>query len=118
MRIPADENVPGPVIQALRDRGHDVVAVTETMRGVSDLVILDHAKAETRLVVTFDKDFGELAVRFGLAAPGGVVLLRLAGTYPDVDNARAVAALTSRDDWSGHVAVVTDTRIRIRALPR
>ena len=53
MRIRADENVPGPVIQALRDRGHDVVAVKETMRGVSDPVILDHAKAEARLVVTF-----------------------------------------------------------------
>ncbi len=118
MRILADENVPGPVIRALRDRGHDVAAVKETMRGVSDRVILERANAESRLVVTFDKGFGELAVRLRLAAPGGVVLLRLSGTDPDVDNARAVAALTSRDDWSGHFAVVTDTRIRIRALPR
>lgn len=58
MRILANENIPGPVIRALRDRGHDVVAVKETMRGVSDRVVLARAKAEARLVVTFDKAFG------------------------------------------------------------
>lgn len=57
-------------------------------------------------------------MRFGLAAPVGVVLLRLAGEDPEVDNARAVTALTSREDWSGHFAVVTDDRIRLRRLPR
>ena len=68
--------------------------------------------------MTFDKDFGELAVRMGLPASSGVVLLRLKGDNPETDNARALAALTSRDDWAGHFAVVTDDRVRLRALPR
>ena len=83
-----------------------------------DREVLARAEAEARLVVTFDKDFGELAVRSRVPASGGVELFRLHGSNPEVDNARAVAALTSRDDWAGHFAVVTADRVRLRRLPR
>jgi predicted nuclease of predicted toxin-antitoxin system len=54
MRILANENFPGPVIRALRDQGHDVVSVKETMRGADDRSVLDLAGKQARLVVTFD----------------------------------------------------------------
>jgi len=66
--------------------------------------------------VTFDKDFGELAFRAGLPALCGVLLSRLSGTCPAEDHARALAALESREDWTGCFAVVTDTLIRLRSL--
>jgi len=118
MRILANENVPGPGVTALRDAGHDVLWVKEDMAGAVDNDVLALAEREGRLVVTFDKDFGELAVRTGLPASSGVVLLRLRGDTPEVDNARAIDALTSRDDWAGHFAVVTNDRVRLRPLPR
>jgi predicted nuclease of predicted toxin-antitoxin system len=118
MRILANENIPGPVVRALRDRGHDVVWVKEDMAGATDHDVLARAGRDKRLVVTFDKDFGELAVRADLPASSGVVLLRLKGNDPEVDNARAIRALTSRDDWSGNFAVVTDDRVRLRTLVR
>ena len=117
LRILANENFPGPVIRALRQRGHDVASVKEIMRGSGDRAVLERAQAEQRLVVTFDKDFGELAFRFGLPAACGVVMFRLAGATPEIDNARVLAVLESRSDWTGHFAVVTDDRIRIRPLP-
>lgn len=116
MRILANENFPGPLITTLRGRGHDVVAVKEVMRGADDRAVLQKAQAETRILVTFDKDFGELAFRFGLPAQGGVILFRLSGSKPELDNARALAAMESRADWAGHFAVVTDDRIRMRPL--
>jgi predicted nuclease of predicted toxin-antitoxin system len=116
MRLLADENVPGPLIMMLRQRGHDVLSAKEQLRGVPDRTILARAQEEDRILITCDKEFGELAFRFGLPASSGVVLLRLAGTSPNADNARALAALESRDDWSGHFAVVTDDRIRLRPL--
>ena len=67
--------------------------------------------------MTFDKDFGELACRVGLPASSGVVLFRLTGSSPEVDNSRALAALESRNDWAGCFSVVTDDRIRMRRLP-
>ena len=117
MRIIVNENVSGSVIRALRVRGHDVLSVKESMRSESDEVVLARAQAEQRLVITHDKDFGELAFRHGLPASCGVVLFRLSGTDPESDNQRAVDALESRSDWEGHFAVVEEDRIRIRPLP-
>ena len=117
MRILANENVPEPVVLDLRQRGHDVVWVTELKPGMADIAVLAHAQQEQRLVITFDKDFGELAFAARLPAKCGVVLLRLQGSAPEVDNQRAVAALVGRDDWSGVFAIVEDDRIRIRKLP-
>jgi predicted nuclease of predicted toxin-antitoxin system len=117
VRILANENFPGPVIRELRQHGHDVASVKEVMKGAGDREVLARAQREERLVVTFDKDFGELAYRFGLPAASGVVLFRLSGGSPAVDNARAVKALESGIDWVGNFAVVTDDKIRVRPLP-
>lgn len=117
LRILADENFPGPAIVLLRGRGRDVVSVKETMRGSSDPEILRRAQVERRLIVTFDKDFGELAYRFGLPAWCGVILFRLTGTSPEADNYRIVEVLESRSDWTGQFASVTDVKMRIRPLP-
>jgi predicted nuclease of predicted toxin-antitoxin system len=118
MRILANENFPGPVVRVLRERGDDVAWVKEDAPGAADEAVLARAQAEGRLLVTLDKDFGELACRFGLPASCGVILFRLSGASPDEDNARTLAALTSRDDWAGHFAVVQDDRIRLRPLPQ
>ncbi len=118
MRILANENFPGPVVRALRQRGEDVVWVREDQPGAPDEAVLSRAQKEGRVLVTLDKDFGELACRAALPAECGVILFRLSGASPDEDNARALAALASRTDWAGHFAVVQDDRIRLRALPR
>ena len=119
MRFLANENVTGTVIQELRQRGHDVLSVKESMRSEEDDVILARAQAEQRIVVTHDKDFGELAFRSQLPASCGVILFRfrLAGSDPNTDNERILEALESRTDWAGHFSVVTDDRIRMRPLP-
>lgn len=79
--------------------------------------MLTRAQAERRVVVTLDKDFGELAFRSRLPSQSGVVLIRLDWTDPEADNRTAIAALLSREDWAGNFAVVERDRIRIRPLP-
>lgn len=117
MRYLANENFPGPIVDSLRHDGHDVPWVVEDMRGASDAAVPARAQAERRTLLTFDKDFGELAFRARLPAGCGVVLFRLSDTGPADDNHRALAALASRQDWAGHFAVMQDDRIRIRNLP-
>ncbi|MFO1009436.1 MAG: DUF5615 family PIN-like protein [Planctomycetota bacterium] len=117
LRLLANENFPGPVVRELRRRGHDVAWVLELEPGASDEEVLHRAQFELRTVVTFDKDFGMLAFRAGLPAACGVVLLRLTGPTPDIDNERALEAVTSQEDWAGRFVVIDDTRIRIRPLP-
>ncbi len=117
MRILANENISSAVIHGLRADGHDVVAVKDWLPGADDESVLQHAQAEERILLTHDRDFGELAYRKQLPAACGVVLLRLTGPDPDADNSRALSALASRTDWAGHFNVVTDDRIRMRPLP-
>lgn len=117
MRFLANENVPGPVVAVLRDRGHDVSWIKESMPGAEDLRVLAHAQTEHRIVVTLDKDFGQLAFRSRLPAQSGVILIRLDFRDPDTDNEVAITALLSRDDWAGNFAVIEHDRIRIRPLP-
>ena len=118
MRLLVNENISRSVIRVLREKGHNVTSVKEELRGKPDEIVLARAQKERRLVVTQDKDFGELAFRVLLPATCGVIIFRLSGSDPEHDNRRIVEVLESRKDWTGHFAVVTDTQIRIRALPR
>jgi predicted nuclease of predicted toxin-antitoxin system len=117
MRILADENVPGDAVRALRRCGHDVAWVAADTPGAGDLHVLERAQAESRILITFDKDFGELAFRWGLPAFSGIVLFRPSLPSPSYVARLAVAALESRTDWAGHFAVVEDDRIRMTPLP-
>lgn len=76
LRILANENLPGDAVEALRRDGHDVVWARTHAPGRSDEAMLAQAQAEGRIVITFDKDFGELAFRWGLPASSGVILFR------------------------------------------
>lgn len=118
MRFLANENIPGPVVRTLRELGHDVLWAKEDHAGEADHVLLARAQKEQRVTVTCDPDFGELAFRLGLPASCGVVLFRIEWSDPLKDNAFAVSALTSRDDWTGVFAVVERDRIRIRPLSK
>jgi predicted nuclease of predicted toxin-antitoxin system len=117
MRLLVNENIAGTVIQELRRRGDDVLSAKESMCSEPDAAILAPAQADNRIVVTHDKDFGELAFRSQLPASCGVILIRLSGATPAADNLRILEALASRTDWEGQFSVVSDDRIRMRPLP-
>jgi predicted nuclease of predicted toxin-antitoxin system len=118
MRFLANENVPYDVVVALQDRGHDVAWVRTDAPGSRDREVLARAMAEERILLTFDKDFGELAFRERLPASCGIILFRIPTPSPADVARRVVAAVESRDDWAGHFAVVEEDRIRMRPLPQ
>ena len=106
MHIIANENIMATVISELRSRGHDVLSVKESMPRAGDEVILAKAQAEQRIVLTHDKDFGELAFRYGLPATCGVLLIRLSGTGSKADIEQVLEVICSRDDWPGYSALL------------
>ncbi|MGH6628534.1 MAG: DUF5615 family PIN-like protein [Burkholderiales bacterium] len=117
MRFLANENFPGDAVSALRDRGHDVAWVRTDAPGASDQEVLALAQRDGRILVTFDKDFGELAWRASLPAESGIVLFRIPMPAPERVGEELAATLTSRQDWNGNFAVVEPGRVRIRQLP-
>lgn len=117
MRLLANENIPRVIVEGLRVAGHDVAWIRDDAPGASDAAIIRRAKAETRLILTFDKDFGELAFVGGLSTQSGVVLLRLRALDPETLTRRVVEAIDARDDWPGHFSVVESDRVRMTPLP-
>jgi len=85
--------------------------------GSADDAVLARALGEQRVLLTFDKDFGALVVRAGMAASCGVVLFRMRAIEPDALASWVLSSLDSRSDWSGSFAVVEVARVRLRRLP-
>jgi predicted nuclease of predicted toxin-antitoxin system len=81
MNFLADESVDFQIVDRLRQEGHLVRYIAEIEAGVSDDVVLNLANKEASLLLTADKDFGELIFRQHRLAEG-VILIRLAGLSP------------------------------------
>lgn len=118
MKILADENVTLDAVDALRRDGHDVGWIRTDAPGLVDEEVLQRAVSENRVLLTFDKDFGEMAFRFGLPATCGIILCRFASTSGAETAAKVAAAVHSRQDWPGHFSVIDDRRVRMRSLPQ
>jgi predicted nuclease of predicted toxin-antitoxin system len=99
----------------LRDAGHNVLAVPESMYQPGDSDILARAVAEARIVITNDKDFGELVFRSG-QAHYGVVRLRLEDESA-ANKVRVISALLDQHAvrLPGSFTVATEQNIRIRS---
>jgi len=116
MRLCADENMPGDSVAALRHQGHDVLWVRETMPGAADEQVIAKATIEQRVLLTFDKDFGDLVFNHGKSAAAGIVLFRISQPSAAVVSEVVVRVLASRNDWGGHFSVVDDRTVRMRPL--
>jgi predicted nuclease of predicted toxin-antitoxin system len=82
MRFLANENFPDPSIHALRDAGHDVQSIRTNAPGIADHKVIRMAQAEHRIILTFDKDYGELIFKGGIDSPPAVLFLRYRGKDP------------------------------------
>lgn len=116
MNLLADESVDRPIVERLRQDGYHVAYVAELGPGMSDDEVLDLANQEAALLVTADKDFGEMVFRQHLHVHG-VVLIRLAG-LPSSRKAEIVAlALRERlAELARCFAVIMPGMVRIRRV--
>lgn len=116
MKIVADESVDGQVVSRLCASGHDVLYVAELAPGIDDEIILGQSRESGAVLITADKDFGELVFR-QRKLHSGIVLLRLAGLSAE-QNAETAAFVFTRHsgELSQRFTVVTQRSIRIRPL--
>src|SRR5206468_8190584 len=101
-RFLANENAPRDAVLAARTAGHDVSWMVELQPGAADEIVLALARREDRVLVTFDKDFGELVCRHGRGGAPGVILLRPRLRSPEIVTAFIVMVLSQPIDWPGH----------------
>lgn len=116
MPLCANENIPDDCVLRLRRDAHDVLWIRESSPGSSDKNVLARSYAEGRLLITFDKDFGELVFRHGANASHGIILFRISQPSSTAIADRVAAIIASRNDWTGHFTVVDDSTVRMRKL--
>jgi predicted nuclease of predicted toxin-antitoxin system len=98
----------------LFEKPFDVLYVVETMRSASDDVILKRAKEENRILLTLDKDFGELVYRLG-QHHAGVVLCRVQSLPIEEAVIFVVETITKYgNSLQGAFTVIQPNNVRIR----
>ncbi len=114
MKIVADENIDKDIVDRLRLDGHQVLYVAEAEPGIDDHAVLALSLEGEGVLLTADKDFGDLIFRQRLLH-SGVLLVRLAGVRPDMKAALVAATfdLHAKELGSGF-AVLTSRSVRFR----
>ena len=116
MRFLVDECCDSELIARLRADGQDVLAVEEYRRSEDDEEVLRIAFDEERILVTDDRDFGELVFRFQLPAHG-IIYLRFPVAKRDQKLRRLRALLSdAAERLPGSFVVLEPDRMRFRAL--
>lgn len=83
MKLLANENFPKASVALLRSKGYDVLSVGANCPSVEDEDVIDLAINEERLIMTFDKDYGELVFRKGMKPEKGIIFLRMEAFSPE-----------------------------------
>ena len=114
MNLLADESVDKPIVNRLRQDGRNVLSIAELDPSINDEMVLCRANQNGALLITADKDFGELVFRLG-QIHAGVVLVRLAGLSPQAKAKIVSAVLVSRgNELMNAFSVISSGRVRIR----
>jgi predicted nuclease of predicted toxin-antitoxin system len=114
LKLLADENVDRPIVARLRAEGHTVIYVLELAPSIPDPEVVSFAARESALLLTADKDFGELMFRQRQFAHG-VILIRLSGLSADLKAALVATALRGHaTELPGSFTVITPGGVRIR----
>jgi len=113
----ANENFPLVSINLLRNTNHNVVGIIEEAPGSKDIDVLEKAHREKRIVLTFDRDYGELIFRHGSVIPSGVIYFRFNPSSPE-EPARILLNILKEGKIPivGKFTVVERDRVRQRVL--
>ena len=116
MRWLIDECVDADLAALLRHSGHDVVYMSDVAPRAADTEVMNRADGENRLLLTEDKDFGDLVFRQARPVPG-IVLLRIDSSRRLLKGPRLLAAVDRfGDTLFGRYTVIEDARFRSRPL--
>ena len=117
MKYLANENFPIDSVVILRNNGIDINSIYETNRGITDIAVMEFAKSENRIIITFDKDYGELIYQRKIPFKEGVIFLRFIPSNSEEPAYFFMDILNNMDiNFSGKFTVIDKEKIRQRNL--
>lgn len=116
MNLLADENIHLLIIERLRADGHLVVCMADMAPGDPDTSVLAIAEQHNAVILTEDKDFGDLVIRDQMPVALGVILVRLDG-FPPSERATMIARVIQEreSELLGTFTVIKPRAVRIRS---
>lgn len=78
----ANENLPRPSIQLLREKGYLVRSIQEELPGIDDEQVIELASSLNLIILTFDSDYGEIIFKYNRKNPPAVIYFREKGNDP------------------------------------
>jgi len=97
MILLANENFPFPSVIILRQAGYHVLSVSELFPGISDFEVIDRAIANNSVILTFDKDYGEIIFKHARQNPPAVIFFRFKGENPESAGQMLIDILANRE---------------------
>ena len=119
MRFLADAGISPRTVGFLKERGDDAVHVrTLGLQRTPDIELVNRARSDSSVILTFDLDFGDI-LALGVLDKPSVILFRLTDQRPESVNDHLSTILTERlaDLEAGALILVEDTQYRVRKLP-
>lgn len=115
----ANENFPLVSIRLLRNAGHNVGSVLEETSGARDSAVLQRGHEESRIILTFDRDYGELIYRHESKVPAGLVFFRFDPATPE-EPAEILMEILEKGKINlvGKFTVVERGKMRQRTFPK
>jgi predicted nuclease of predicted toxin-antitoxin system len=109
----ANENFPKPAVLILRHNGYHVLSIQEEMPGIADAEVIKLASVQKLIILTFDRDYGELIFRHAVKEPPAVIFFRDKGSDPSDSGQRLVELLKSGYyTFEGAFTVIESSAIR------
>ena len=111
----ANENFPFPSISLLRVSGIQIISILETAPGISDQEVMNMAKKNNYIILTFDSDYGEMIFRYVDNDPPSIVYFRYKGLNPEFAGHRLKNLLTNDNmSFKNNFTVIEENYIRQR----
>lgn len=116
MRFLADENIERAVVEFIRSKGFEVFYVAETSPSISDTEVLEYAKTNSMIVITNDKDFGEMLYLKKMISSGILLIRSRIETVQAKIELVKIALEKAGHKLKDHFVVVSEKGLRIRPL--
>jgi len=113
--IVADESVDGNIVAHLESKGYKICYIKQYSKGISDTQVIEVAIQHKALLITEDKDFGELVFRLRMPHHG-ILLLRLAGVEETKKCFLVESVLKNKVALKNKFSVLDEEKLRIREM--
>ncbi|MDP3180620.1 MAG: DUF5615 family PIN-like protein [Bacteroidota bacterium] len=115
MKLLANENFPQSSVKILKEAGYDIVSVGDEFAGITDIEVINFATQEYRIILTFDRDYGELIFKRGYRPTSGVIYIRWEIFQPEEPGKYLIELFRTKNIlYENTLTVISDDNIRQR----